>query len=82
MIRGSAVWHSAVGYSSRPGDNVLDPFGGSGSTLIACQQIGRHAYLMDIDPLYCDVIVQRWRDFTGLEPDRIPPDHAATDQEP
>ena len=52
-------------YSSRPGENVLDLFGGSGSTLIAAEQTGRHAYLMELDPLYSDVIVDRYQRFTG-----------------
>jgi DNA modification methylase len=55
----------AMQYSSRPGENVLDLFGGSGSTLIAAEQTGRRAFLMELDPLYCDVIVQRWEQFTG-----------------
>jgi DNA modification methylase/uncharacterized protein Usg len=55
----------ALEYSSRPGENVLDLFGGSGSTLIAAEQTGRRAFLMEIDPRYCDVIVQRWERFTG-----------------
>jgi DNA modification methylase len=55
----------AITYSSRPGENVLDLFGGSGSTLIAAEQTGRNAYLMEIDMLYCDVIVKRWEEFTG-----------------
>lgn len=46
-------------------DVVLDLFGGSGSTLIACEKIGRKARLMELDPKYCDVIVKRWEDFTG-----------------
>jgi DNA modification methylase len=45
--------------------SVLDLFGGSGSTLIACEKINRHARLMELDPKYCDVIVKRWEDFTG-----------------
>ncbi|HQL54873.1 MAG TPA: DNA modification methylase, partial [Phycisphaerae bacterium] len=49
----------AIQYSSRVGENVLDLFGGSGSTLIAAEQTGRHAFLMELDPLYCDVIVNR-----------------------
>jgi len=61
----------AIQYSSRPGENVLDLFGGSGSTLIACEQTGRKAFLMEIDPLYCDVIVQRWEKFTGRKAERI-----------
>ena len=45
--------------------NVLDMFGGSGSTLIGAEQTGRKAFLMELDPKYCDVIVKRWEDFTG-----------------
>lgn len=63
----------AIQYSSRAGENVLDLFGGSGSTLIAAEQTGRRAFLMEIDPLYCDVIVQRWSNFTGRKADRIGP---------
>lgn len=44
---------------------VLDPFGGSGSTLIACEKTSRHCRMMELDPSYCDVIVKRWEDFTG-----------------
>jgi DNA modification methylase len=60
----------AIQYSSRPGENVFDLFAGSGSTLIAAEQSGRRAYLMEIDPLYCDVIVQRWENFTGRKAER------------
>jgi DNA modification methylase len=60
----------AIQYSSRPGENVLDLFGGSGSTLIAAEQTDRHAFLMEIDPAYCDVIVQRWEAFSGLKAER------------
>jgi DNA modification methylase len=55
----------AIEYSSRPNGNVLDLFGGSGSTLIAVEQTGRTAFLMELDPLYCDVIVARYEQFTG-----------------
>jgi 16S rRNA G966 N2-methylase RsmD len=55
----------AIEYSSRPGENVLDLFGGSGSTLIGCEQTGRRAFLMELDPLYCDVIAQRFMNFAG-----------------
>lgn len=55
----------AMQYSSRAGERVLDLFGGSGSTLIAAEQTGRHARLIELDALYCDVIVQRWEGFTG-----------------
>jgi len=61
----------AMQYSSRPGENVLDLFGGSGSTLIAAEQTGRRAFLMELDPPYCDVIVQRWEQFTGRKAERI-----------
>jgi DNA modification methylase len=55
----------ALNYSSRPGENVLDLFGGSGSTLIAAERQGRRAYLMEFDCAYCDVIVERWEKLTG-----------------
>jgi len=61
----------AMQYSSRSGENVLDLFGGSGSTLIAAEQTGRSAYLMELDPPYCDVIVQRWENFTGKKAERM-----------
>lgn len=60
----------AIQYSSRPGENVLDLFGGSGSTLIACEQTNRNAFLMELDALYCDVIVERWEQFTGQRAQR------------
>lgn len=50
---------------SKAGDNVVDLFGGSGSTLVACEQLGRNAYLMELDPRYVDVIIERWEKFTG-----------------
>jgi DNA modification methylase len=62
----------AMQYSSRPGENVLDLFGGSGSTLIGAEQTGRKAFLMELDALYCDVITQRWSNFTGRKPERVP----------
>ena len=55
----------AINYSSLKGENVLDLFGGSGSTLIACEHTARKAFLMELDPLYCDVIVKRWEQVTG-----------------
>lgn len=55
----------AMRCSTRPGAMVLDLFGGSGSTLIAAEQMGRRACLMELDPPYCDVIVRRWEEFTG-----------------
>ena len=55
----------AVRNSSKTRDLVLDPFGGSGSTLIACEKSGRRARLIELDPKYVDVIVKRWEEFTG-----------------
>ena len=55
----------ALTNSSQPGDVVLDLFGGSGSTLIAADKNGRRALLMELDPKYVDVIVNRWQEFTG-----------------
>lgn len=60
----------AVRNSSKTRDLVLDPFGGSGSTLIACEKSGRRARLMELDPKYVDVIVKRWQDFTGKQATR------------
>ncbi len=60
----------AIEYSSQPGENVLDLFGGSGSTLIAAEMTGRRAFLMEMDALYCDVILARWAAFTGRTPVR------------
>jgi len=55
----------AVRNSSKTQDIVLDPFGGSGTTLIACEKTGRRARLIELDPQYVDVIVRRWQDYTG-----------------
>lgn len=57
--------------SSKEGWIVLDSFGGSGSTLIACEQLNRKARLMELDPHYCDVIISRWEKFTGKEAVKI-----------
>jgi DNA modification methylase len=57
----------AILYSSRAGENVLDLFGGSGSSLIGCERTGRKAFLMEIDAPYCDVIVERWQKATGKD---------------
>jgi DNA modification methylase len=62
-----ALAEEAVDKTTRPSAVVLDLFGGSGSTLIACEKTGRVNRSMELDPKYCDVIVKRWQDFTGKE---------------
>lgn len=57
--------------SSKPGDLILDTFGGSGTTIIACEQNNRKAFVMELDPHYCDVIIDRWEEFTGQKAKRI-----------
>ena len=57
--------------SSRPGEIVLDLFGGSGSTLITCEQLNRKCRMMEYDPHYADVIIKRWEDFTGRKAELI-----------
>lgn len=52
-------------------ESVLDLFGGTGTTMIAAEQLGRKAYLMEIDPKYCDVIIARWEKFTGKQATKI-----------
>lgn len=66
-----ALVEKAINNSSKGGDLILDLFGGSGSTLIASEKIGRHARVMELDPKYCDVIVKRWEDFTGKKAELI-----------
>ena len=61
----------ALGYSSLPGEAVLDLFAGSGSTLIAAEEAGRRGFAMELDPLYCDVIIERWQGLTGRQAVRI-----------
>ena len=61
----------AIHNSSKSRDIVLDCFGGSGTTLIACEKLGRQARLIELDPKYCDVIVRRWEEFTGKTAEHI-----------
>jgi DNA modification methylase len=60
-----ALVERAIRNSSKSRDIVLDPFGGSGSTSIACEKTGHQARLVELDPRYCDVIVMRWQEFSG-----------------
>lgn len=62
-----ALIERAIENSSKGGDMVTDLFGGSGSTLIACEKTTRDCRMMELDPKYCDVIIKRWQDFTGQE---------------
>jgi len=61
----------AIDNSSKPDDIVLDLFGGSGSTLIAAEQLGRSCYMLELDPVYVDVIIKRWEQFTGQKAELI-----------
>ena len=60
-----ALFDYLIKNSSKEGDIVLDSFGGSGTTIMACEQNGRKGYCMELDPKYVDVIIKRWEDFTG-----------------
>ena len=61
----------AIQNSSKENQKILDLFGGSGSTLIACEQLNRNCYTMEIDPYYCQVIINRWEEFTGLKAEKV-----------
>jgi len=65
-----ALVEKAINNSSKSGDLLYEPFGGSGSTLIACEKTGRNCYMMELDPIYCDVIVNRWEQATGQKATR------------
>jgi DNA modification methylase len=60
-----ALVERAIRNSSESRDTVLDPFGGSGSTLIACEKAGRQARLIELDPKYVDVIIRRFQEYAG-----------------
>ena len=63
----------AICNSSLPEATVVDPFGGSGTTMIAAERLRRKCFMIELDPAYCDVIVRRWAEFTGKEPKHIAP---------
>lgn len=65
------VMKIAIENSSEPGEIVLDLFGGGGSTMMACEQINRACYMMELEPKYCDVIINRWEQFTGQKAVKI-----------
>ena len=64
----------ALKNSSREGDAILDVFGGSGSTLIACEQLNRKCYMCELDERYCDVIIERWENLTGEKAKLLTPE--------
>jgi DNA modification methylase len=64
-IKPSELIERAISNSSRPGNVVLDPFGGAGSTMVACENLGRHACVVEIDPLYVDRTIRRWQRYTN-----------------
>lgn len=66
-----ALFAYEIGNSSKKGEKVLDLFGGSGTSIVACEQLGRVCYMMEKDPHYCDVIINRWEKLTGKTAERI-----------
>ncbi len=71
----------AIEKDSKHGQLIVDLFGGSGTTLIACEKTSRHCRMMELDPAYCDVIVKRWEDFTGNTAVCVPSDQHFTEQQ-
>jgi DNA modification methylase len=68
----------AVNNSSKSRDIVLDCFGGSGTTMIACEKLNRQCRMIELDPKYVDVIVKRWEEFTGRKAELMPPEEKTT----
>lgn len=66
-----SLHEKALRRCTKPGDAVLDLFAGSGSTVVACEQFKRRAFLCEIEPIFCDVIVRRYRELTGKEPEYV-----------
>lgn len=66
-----ALFDYLIKNNTKSGDIVLDIFGGSGTTIMACEQNGRRGFLMELDPKYCDVIIKRWEEFTGEKAAKI-----------
>jgi DNA modification methylase len=67
-MKPTALIERAIRNSSRPGETVLDPFVGSGATLVAAEVAGRRAFAMEIDPAYAQVALERWAALTGRRP--------------
>jgi len=66
-----ALLRRLIYHSTKPGDTVLDPFGGSGSTLIACEQLGRVCFMAELEESYCTTIIERWEKLTGQKAELV-----------
>lgn len=66
-----ALFDYQIKNNTKGGDIVLDLFGGSGTTVVACEQNGRDARVMEFDPRYCDVIIKRWEQLSGKKAVRL-----------
>lgn len=66
-----ALFDYQICNNTNQGDVILDLFAGSGTTIMACEQNGRKAYCMELDPHYCDVIIKRWEEFTGEKAKKV-----------
>ncbi len=65
-----ALWAELIGNSTTSGQVAFDPFLGSGTTVVACERLGRRAFGVEIDPRYVDVVVERWQEATGRKAKR------------
>jgi site-specific DNA-methyltransferase (adenine-specific) len=65
------MWAYAIGNHTKSGDTVYEPFSGSGTTIIACEQLGRKCRAIEISPAYVAVAIQRWADATGKTPRKL-----------
>jgi DNA modification methylase len=74
-----ALIRRMVEYHTAPGEAVYEPFAGSGTALVACEQVGRRCFALELAPAFCDVVVQRWEDLTGQTADRVPGGEDATE---
>lgn len=59
------IYRRPLEFHTNQGEYVYDPFGGSGTLIIACEELKRRGLVMELDPKYCDVIIKRWQEFTG-----------------
>jgi DNA modification methylase len=71
-MKPEALVEACLVNSTLRGGGVMDVFAGSGTTVIACERLGLHAYAMDVDPRYVAVAIKRWEDFTGQKSERLP----------